>query len=86
MDDEFSWFAAIPRALVAAGIAAIGYVFTLYALSPHDPIRGRLVANELFNYIALGMAVLIFGAVFWRLMQGGRMGDEMDKLGDLDID
>jgi hypothetical protein len=85
-DDEFSLFTAIPRAVVAAGIAGIGYLVSLYALRPGQSVFADVFAGALANYIALGMAVLLFGAVFWRLMTGGGNEKEISKLGDIDLD
>jgi H+/gluconate symporter-like permease len=88
MDDDagFSLFTAIPRALVAALIAGIGYLVSLYALRPGQPAFDHVFVGALANYIALGMAVLLFGAIFWRLMTGGGVEEEISKLGDVDLD
>lgn len=86
MDDGFSLFTAIPRAIVAGFIAGIGYLVCLYAFRPGQPVFDDVVAGALANYLALGMAVLIFGAVFWRLMTGGGVEQEIGKLGDIDLD
>lgn len=85
-DDDFSLFTAIPRAIVAAIVAGIGYLVSLYAFRPGQSVFDDLFAGALANYLALGMAVVLFGAVFWRLMAGGGIGAEISKLGDIDPD
>ena len=85
-DDDFSLFTAIPRAIVAACIASIGYLVSLYAFRPGQSVFDDLFVGTLANYLALGMAVVLFGAVFWRLMTGGGLGAEISKLGNINLD
>lgn len=87
MDDEgFSLWTAVPRALVAAVIGAVGYLVTLWILDPHRSVFDHLFLGDLSNYIGLGMALPMFGAVFWRLMKGASMGEEIGKTFDIDLD
>lgn len=84
-DGDLSLFTALPRALAAAFCAAIGYVCTLAALNPGTGIFEQVLVHALANYIAIGTALLIFAAVFWRLMKGLSMREEIDRALDIDI-
>lgn len=85
-DDDFSLFTVIPRVIIAACIAGIGYLVSLYALKPGRSVFDGVFVGAPDNYIALGMAVLLFGAVFWRLMTDSCIKEEINKLGDIDLD
>jgi NADH:ubiquinone oxidoreductase subunit 6 (subunit J) len=86
MYEPFSLFTLIWRILVAAGIAAASYLFALSACDPGTPVLAQAWQWKLANGIALSLALLVFGAVIWRLVKGAPMRDEIDKAMRIDAD
>ena len=79
---------SILKLLCATGLGALAYLFALYALRPHTPALDHWNQLEPDNIIAGMIAACCFAAILWRLMQGGEIGEEVSRMGDVadDID
>ncbi|MYM24676.1 hypothetical protein GTP46_18730 [Duganella sp. FT135W] len=75
--------AFILRTAAAGLIGAVSYLFVRSALHPHGwGLQSSLSDSE--NYLAIGIAVIVFGFVLWRLCKQTWGKEQMEQLWDID--
>jgi hypothetical protein len=75
--------AFILRVGVAGIVGSISYLFVHAALRPRGwSMHTSLTESE--NYFALGIAIIVFGIVLWRLSRQTWGKEQVDKLLQLD--
>lgn len=71
------------RAVIAGIVGGISYLFVYAALRPRCfNMQSSLTDSE--NYFALGIAVIAFGIVLWRLCRQTWGSEQVAKLLDMD--
>jgi hypothetical protein len=86
MSSKFSIASFALRTVSAGAISAVSYLFVLSALRPDTPLFQQVSVTEPENYFAICIAAIIFVAVFWRLMRGSKISDEVSRVLDADGD
>ena len=75
--------AFILRIVVAGLVGGVSYLFVRSALRPRGwNMQSSLIDAE--NYLALGVAVIVFGIVFWRIRKHAWGKEQVEKLFEMD--
>lgn len=73
----------ILRAAAAGLIGGVSYLFVRSALHPRGwGLQGSLSDSE--NYLAVGVAVIVFGVVLWRVYKQTWGKEQIEQLWDID--
>jgi hypothetical protein len=83
MREQFSIAAFFLRAFASAIIGGVSYLLVCAALRPRGwSLKGPVSESE--NLFAIGMAMVVFAIVLWRLMRGSWTKEQVGKLLDFD--
>lgn len=73
----------ILRFAVAGIVGSLSYLFCHAALRPRGwSMQASLTDSE--NYLAIGVGIIVFGVVLWRLSSQNWGGEQVDKLIEID--
>jgi hypothetical protein len=86
MGSKFSMISVVIHAAVAAVISGVAYIFVLSALRPYATLFSEFTVTEPENFFAIGIAGVIFVTIFWRLVRGGKISDEVNRMRDVGED
>lgn len=71
------------RVAVAGIVGSLSYLFCHAALRPHGwSIQASLTDSE--NYLAIGVGIVVFGIVLWRLSSQTWGKEQVEKLLEID--
>jgi riboflavin transporter FmnP len=84
MRAEWSIISFLYRTVAAAMVGGLSYLFVRSALRPNELILSGSTIGAYENLLAIGIAVIISVAVFWRLMRGSKVRDEVRKILDVE--
>lgn len=83
MSEDLSKAGILVQAFIAAVSGGLSYFLLRSALQPYGSLAGAL---DEINYLAIGLALLVFVAVFYRIRRGSWTREHVDELFEIDDD